>query len=515
MSEKIYAWLLRLYPSRFREAYGEEARQLVRDRCRDEQGFLPRLRLWLDVLSDLALSLPQEYFHVRPELPSYAAHLRSEGGPAFLVLKEESLGPGAWFFGGVLGLAAVVSFSFLLNHGVKHVPLSALIHPARGSADHRSSSFAPRPPEPARDSQLPASAPTSGEQREMLATSSGPESKAAEDAQWNAFTPPYGAHALRQQGGQPQPATNAVSALAGAGLNRAELERVVDGAAANLKEHYIDPVVAQKMADALVEHEKNGDDDAATDGRGFAELLTRQMREVSHDRHLEVLFSEAPLPEQARAPTAEFHARYRKALEQANCTFEPVKVLSHNIGYLKFNSFPDPSVCKAKAVEAMASLNDADAIVFDLRDNRGGDPTMVMLIAAYLFDHPEYIYTTRENTTSESWTRSPVPGSRLANKPVYLLTSGRTFSAAEHFSYNLKMLKRAKLVGETTGGATDVGVFHRIDDHFGIGIRETRAINPYSEPDWAGTGVEPDVKVKAGNALETAVKLAESKLQKK
>lgn len=467
MSEKIYAWLLRLYPSRFREAYGEEARQLVRDRCRDEQGFLPRLRLWLDVLSDLALSLPQAYFHLRPELPSHAAHLRSEGGPSFLVLEEESLGPGAWFFGGVLGLAAAVSFSFLLNHGVKHVPLSALIHPARGSADHRSSSFAPRPPEPARDSQFRASAPTDG-----------------------------------------------ASTLAGAELNRAERQRVVDGAAANLKEHYIDPVVAQEMAEALVQHEKNGDDDTATDGRGFAELLSRQMREVSHDRHLEVLFSEAPLPEQGRAPTAEFHARYRKALEQANCTFEPVKVLPHNIGYLKFNSFPDPSVCKAKAVAAMASLHDAAAIIFDLRDNRGGYPGMVMLIAAYLFDHPVYIYTPRENTTSESWTRSPVPGSQLANKPVYVLTSGRTFSAAEHFSYNLKMLKRAKLVGETTGGATDVGIFHRIDDHFGIGIRETRAINPYSEPDWAGTGVEPDVKVKAGNALETAVKLAESKLQR-
>ncbi|HEX2662091.1 MAG TPA: S41 family peptidase [Candidatus Acidoferrum sp.] len=512
MSEKIYAWLLRLYPSRFREAYGEEARQLVRDRCRDEQGFLPRLRLWLDVLSDLALSLPQAYFHVRPELPSYAAHLHSDGGPAFVVLEEESLGPGAWFVGGVLGLAAVVSFSFLLNHGVKYVPLGALIHPARGSADHHPSSFAPRPPEPARDSQLPAGAPASGEQREMVATSSGPGNTAAQDAQENAFTPTDGSHALGQQGGQPQPATNAVSTLAGAGLDRAELERVVDGAAANLKEHYIDPVVAQKMADALVEHEKNGDDDRATDGRGFAELLTRQMREVSHDRHLEVLFSEAPLPEQARA---EFHARYRKAMEQANCTFEPVKVLPHNIGYLKLNSFPDPSVCKAKAAAAMASLNDADAIVFDLRDNRGGYPGMVMLIAAYLFDHPVYIYTPRENTTSESWTRSPVPGSRLANKPVYVLTSGRTFSAAEHFSYNLKMLKRAKLVGETTGGATDVGVFHRIDDHFGIGIPETRAINPYLIPDWAGTGVEPDVKVKAGNALETAVKLAESKLQKK
>ena len=98
---------------------------------------------------------------------------------------------------------------------------------------------------------------------------------------------------------------------------------------------------------------------------------------------------------------------------------------------------------------------------------------------------------------------------------MYLLTSARTFSGAEQFSYDLKMLKRATLVGETTGGATDVGVFHRIDEHFGIGIRESRAINPYAEPDWAGIGVKPDVKVKAGDALGAAVNLAEAKLEKK
>jgi len=163
----------------------------------------------------------------------------------------------------------------------------------------------------------------------------------------------------------------------------------------------------------------------------------------------------------------------------------------------------------------MASLNHTNAIIFDLWDNRGGYSSTVSLIAAYLFDHPEYMYSPRENTTERSWTRSPVPGNRLADKPVYVLTSARTFSGAEHFSYNLKMLKRATLVGETTGGATDVGIFHRIDDHFGMGIRETRAINPYSQPDWAVMGVEPDVRVKAADALETAVKLAESKLVKK
>src|SRR5436309_14244547 len=106
MSEKIYAWLLRLFPSRFREAYGEEALQLVRDRCRDDKGFLLRLRLWLDLLGDLALSVPRAYFRVQPELTSYAAHLRSDGVPSLSILPAASLGAGASSLGRALPLAA-------------------------------------------------------------------------------------------------------------------------------------------------------------------------------------------------------------------------------------------------------------------------------------------------------------------------------------------------------------------------------------------------------------------------
>jgi C-terminal processing protease CtpA/Prc len=162
----------------------------------------------------------------------------------------------------------------------------------------------------------------------------------------------------------------------------------------------------------------------------------------------------------------------------------------------------------------MASLNNADAIIFDLRDNRGGT-NMISLIASYLFDHPEYMYSPREAPTEESWTRSPVPGNRLADKPVYILTSSSTWSAAECFSYDLKMLKRATLVGETTRGGAHAGVFHRIDDHFGMGIPEVRSINPFGKADWEGIGVEPDVKVRAADALAVAVKLAGGKLRNK
>jgi C-terminal processing protease CtpA/Prc len=205
------------------------------------------------------------------------------------------------------------------------------------------------------------------------------------------------------------------------------------------------------------------------------------MREVSHDVNLMVTYSEEPLPDRPPGPPPGAMERYREAMKQSHCMFERVEVLPHHVGYFKLNSFPDPSICGAAAKAAMARLNNADAIIFDLRDNGGGDPEMVSLIAAYLFDHPEYMFNPRDNTTAQSWTKSPVPGNLLADKPVYVLTSGRTFSGAEQFSYDLKMLKRATLVGETTRGGAHAGVFHRIDDHFAMGIPEVKPINPYEK----------------------------------
>lgn len=76
-------------------------------------------------------------------------------------------------------------------------------------------------------------------------------------------------------------------------------------------------------------------------------------------------------------------------------------------------------------------------------------------------------------------------------------------------------MKRATLVGETTGGGAHLVNGHRIDDHFGIGVPFATAVNPITKTDWEGTGVQPDVKVKAADALETAEKLAASRLEKR
>jgi C-terminal processing protease CtpA/Prc len=187
-------------------------------------------------------------------------------------------------------------------------------------------------------------------------------------------------------------------------------------------------------------------------------------------------------------------------------------MLSNKIGFFKLNEFPDKSACEANAKQSMAKLNGADALIFDLRETRGGFPSMVSLIAAYLFDHPVYVYCPLENTTAESWTHSPVPGNKLADKPVYVFISRQTISAAEQFAYNLKMLKRATLVGETTAGGVHAASLHSIGDNFYVATVDVRAINPYAEGDWNGTGIEPDFKVRASDALTTALGLVNKRL---
>jgi hypothetical protein len=138
-------------------------------------------------------------------------------------------------------------------------------------------------------------------------------------------------------------------------VDSAERHRVMDGAIAKLKEYYVYADVAQNMSDALVAHEKSGDDNAQTDGEAFASLLTRQMRDVSHDKHLMLVYNRLKTPERPPGPTPEDLARYRKDRARNKCTIETAKILPHNIGYLKFNEFPDPAVCRSMIASAMSS----------------------------------------------------------------------------------------------------------------------------------------------------------------
>jgi hypothetical protein len=299
-------------------------------------------------------------------------------------------------------------------------------------------------------------------------------------------------------------------------VDAAARKRVIEGAIAKLDSNYVFPEVAAKMASGLRARHQRGEYERTTNGVVFASLLTEHLQDVSRDKHLRVNFSPRPVPDRRPndGPTPEEQKRFRRDMENVNCGFVKVEHLPWNVGYLKFNFFGDPEVCGATASAAMNFLANTDALIIDLRENGGGSPDMVAYVTSYLFSkrtHLNDLWTRRTNETKEHWTRD-VPGKRFGDsKPVFVLTSKRTFSGAEEFSYNLKNLKRATIVGESTGGGAHPVSGHKIDDHFTIGVPFARAINPISKTNWEGVGVEPDVTVPAADALATAQKLIAEK----
>jgi hypothetical protein len=474
-SEKIYALLFHLFPARFRAAWQDEALELFRDRLAHERGLHARLRLWFDLASDFALSLPRVYLSGTAALAP-APQPGAAGVPTFRPLETPPVRSSAYFFGTILSALAIVVVSILLKHG-GHFPAM----------------------------QGPAAAEGRGFTADPWATGAG----GGGNGSGTAIGKPPSAFVAQSSGlvgptnivsiGKPKP--NYL-------FDYAQRQVVLDGIIQNLHDHYPNPDVANSAARSLRIQNGLGRFRSATEPAAFAALVTSRLRESTHDMHLEVVFSERELFAGDAGPSPEEEAQYRSAMLASNCTFQPVRTLPGNIGYLKFNTFPDPGLCASIAAETMDALNSSSAVILDLRDNSGGSPQMVMFLAAYFFDRPAFFWNPREDNQARMWTRSPVSRSRLTSKPLFVLTSSRTWSAAEHFTYNMKMLYRAVIVGETTGGATDVGVFHRVDAHFGIGISETHVRNPYSTPDWAATGVAPDVSVPAGQALETAQRRA-------
>lgn len=326
--------------------------------------------------------------------------------------------------------------------------------------------------------------------------------------------PPHETEVATEQSGGPvvgAPSDEPTSTAPQLVLTAEDQRRVIDNIVTRLKSSYILPEMAQQLIAALQAHQQQDDYNKVTDAALFATRLTYDLQSVSHDRHLRVEYSVDKLPPEQGGPSAEEEQQYHKELDRTNCGFERVEILPGNIGYVRFDYFGTPDQCADTAATAMKFIAHTDAVIFDLRQNHGGDPAMVALLASYLFDRPTHLddlYNRRENQTTQYWaTPDKVTGS-LPTQPVYVLTSRMTFSGAEQFSYDLHNLHRATLIGERTGGASHPTRNHRLDDHFLMATPEYRYINAVTRTDWEGQGVEPDVPAAPWNALLTAEKAA-------
>jgi len=300
----------------------------------------------------------------------------------------------------------------------------------------------------------------------------------------------------------------------GEDIDEAARAAVVTETANLVRGYYVYPETGGRMAQVIRKKLAAGEYDLISDFTRLAARLTADLRAVSRDLHLRLRYD----PDTAAAliqagPEGTDLQRRRAARERRNnFGFARLENMAGNVGLLDLRFFADTAYARDTAVAAMAWLAHADAVIVDLRFNGGGSPRMVQFLCSYFFGpepvHLNSLYWRPSDRTDEFWTLRELPGKRMPDVPLFILTSPRTFSGAEEFTYDLKNLERAVVVGETTGGGAHPVNMKAVGREIVFSIPVGRAINPVTGTDWEGTGVTPDMPVPAEQASAHAHRLA-------
>ncbi|HEY3214980.1 MAG TPA: S41 family peptidase [Candidatus Eisenbacteria bacterium] len=267
---------------------------------------------------------------------------------------------------------------------------------------------------------------------------------------------------------------------------------VVDTLVERIERLYVFPDKARATARALRRRWAAHEYDRITSAKEFADSLTSHAQAVTHDLHVRVGYRHEPFPPQGGEdplPEPEMR-RMREMARRTNYGFERVERLPGNVGYLDLRQFAGAPEGQATAVAAMNVLAHTDTLIIDLRRNGGGSPAMIATLLTYLLEPGDRLlfntfYERQEDRTVQFWTLPFVPGPRLNGKPVYVLTSPRTFSAAEEFAYDIQTHKLGTLVGAVTGGGAHPGGMFCVHEHFS-GVRPHRKGSEPSDQDQLG-----------------------------
>jgi hypothetical protein len=251
-------------------------------------------------------------------------------------------------------------------------------------------------------------------------------------------------------------------------------------------------------------------------GPQLARVLTDDLYSVAHDRHLRINFSFAPIPAIPSGPPGPPPPEVLSQLRKLNGAIPKAEILDGNVGYVQVNGVPPVDISRPAVAAAFAFLHNTDALIIDNRGNGGGDPNTVALYVSYLSEGKPFVVNTfhwREGNRVEEFRTTDLGDLAYgSHKPVFVLTSQRTFSGGEELSYDLKALKRAVLVGEVTGGGANPGGLVPLGRQFLVNMPGAQAVNPITGTSWEGVGVTPDVPVIAAAALDRAHALAVDQL---
>jgi len=245
------------------------------------------------------------------------------------------------------------------------------------------------------------------------------------------------------------------------------------------------------------------------DPQQFAEQISDDLQTACPDLHMGFRFNPQLAqmgPPPMRGPDPRQDSLRNADMANRNFMFTAAEILPGNVGYVKFNAFVDPTPSAVQTVTAaFRFVQHTKALIIDLRENHGGSPEMVKQVLSYFF--PERtrvndIIVPNKRDTAKGWTDPTATDGVLLRMPVYVLTSSQTVSAAEDMTYAMQATKRGAIVGEkTAGGSHPVGpVF--LGHGFVAGIPFAHTYNIHTGTEWEGTGVIPDIALKADASLD-------------
>lgn len=289
-------------------------------------------------------------------------------------------------------------------------------------------------------------------------------------------------------------------------------EEVIQNLSQLMNDYYVFPEVAKLTEQHIKTQMLDGDFDSIKNNETFAAALTKSVQAINMDKHMRIRSNQPyMISETSQESMIEEHIAGMDRSRLSNAGFKTVQILEGNVGYLDLRGFAGMETGKDIADAYMKLMSRTDAIIIDLSKNGGGSPSMVQYLCSYFFNQKlllNSLYWRQGNTTEEFWTLDDVGGLKMHDVPLFIMTSERTFSGAEEFSYNMQTQKRATLVGQTTGGGANPGRSMRINDNLSVFIPTGKAINPVTKTNWEGVGVIPEVATTVEDTYDKTLDLA-------
>lgn len=327
---------------------------------------------------------------------------------------------------------------------------------------------------------------------------------------------PFADAATAQPAASPAVSATAPSAAgtpAAGALSVADAREVVQRTIALISKQYVVPQARPAIVAALTAHEAAG----RYDVDGAAELAARlgaDLADASHDKHLWIDYNPAQAAALAHGEASKgAHDYAARAGKLHNEGYETLRLLPGNVRYVELTGFRWNGAATTRAVaNAMRFLAGGDAIIVDLRRNGGGSAEAVQALVSYFMPaNPRVLMTFHEGGSGKSHSTrvlAKLPAPRLVGKPLYVLTSADTASAAEEFADHVRLFKLGTLVGTATAGAANNNTLFPAGHGFVLSVSTGRPEHPVDHGNWEGTGVKPHVAVAAASALDEAHLLA-------